>query len=865
MTRPDPAQDQTRALARGARRRRLTLPAALLLAAVGLAGCESAEERAEGHYQAGLARLEAGEVERALVEFRNVFQLDGFHRDARATYARVLRERGQAGEAFGQYLRLVEQYPDDLEARRALAEIALDRGDWEAVRRHAGHAATLAPEDPSVRAALASLAYREAVAGEDEAARAQAVEEARALLEADPGLAGARRVLLDERVRAGDWEGALAVTEAGLEATPEDAELWRARLGLLQELGREDEIGPQLRAMVERFPEDEETRRTLIQWLVAEGEIEEAESFLRSLIEPDADEPGARVTLVRFLEQLRGPEAALAELDRMLAEGVPDPALFRSMRAALLFDEGRREEAIAAMEAILAETDPEEAPEGRLDEVRVSLARMLVAEGNPVGARALVEEVLASDPNQVEALKLLAGWLIEDDATGDAIASLRQALSASPRDPETLTLMASAHEREGNRELMAEMLSLAVEASGSAPEPSLRYAAHLASQGQTRPAEDVLLAALRGAPEDASLVEALGRLYVGTQEWARVDQAVETLRRLGEEAAADDLTALRLGAEERDEDLMAFLEERAAEGGDRRADLGVVRMHLARGDGEAALAHAEDALARAPGDPALRFVRAGVLAGLGRAEEAEGEYRAILEEEPEAERVWIALHALARARDGEEAALAVLDEAQAALPESPTLRWTRAGALERAGDVEGAIAIYEALYEQDSGQPVIANNLASLLSTHRDDPESLERAAVIARRLRGLEVPQFQDTYGWIALRRGDVAEALAHLEPAAAGLPEDARVQHHYGLALAQAGREAEAEAALEGTLALLGEERPDFRPAVEAELARLRGEEAGDGAGAEAEGGDPIPTSAPAPTAPEASPGAGAPAPAD
>jgi cellulose synthase operon protein C len=43
------------------------------------------------------------------------------------------------------------------------------------------------------------------------------------------------------------------------------------------------------------------------------------------------------------------------------------------------------------------------------------------------------------------------------------------------------------------------------------------------------------------------------------------------------------------------------------------------------------------------------------------------------------------------------------------------------------------------------------------------------RAWNIARRLRGAERPEFQDTYGWIALRRGEVEEALAHLEPAAA------------------------------------------------------------------------------------------------
>jgi tetratricopeptide (TPR) repeat protein len=813
---------------------RLSRLAAALACAVLLAACESSEERAEGHYQAGLEHLEAGDVDRALVEFRNVFDLDGFHREARATYARLMRERGRQGEAMGQYLRLVEQYPDDLEARRALTEMAIASGDWEAVERHATHAASLAPEDASIRAALVGLAYRDALEAGDDAARGQAAREADALLRADPELAGARFVALDDRLRAGDAEAALALVEGGIEIAPNEPDLWTRRLQLLRETGREEEIGPSLREMAERFPEDQAIRATLIRWLVSQDELGEAEAFLRGLVDPADPEPGARVTLVRFLQEMRGPEAAGAEIDRILAEGASDPVLFGAMRAGLEFEAGEREAAIARMRAVLEEASPDEAAPGRVESARVALARMLEADGNPVGAREQVELALEADPSQVEALKLRAAWLVEDDETGDAIADLRQALGTAPRDPEILTLLARAHEREGNRELMAEMLALAVDASEGAPEPALRYAAHLVEEGRTGPAEDVLMEAMRANPRDVDLARALGRLYVSTGEWERVEQAVATLRGVGTEEAeraADGLVALRLGAQDREGELMDFLEELSEEG-EARADAAIVRSHLARGDAEAALAHAEAALERAPDDPSLRFLRAAVLAGTGRDAEAEAEYRALLDERPEAERVWLALHGLERARGDLEAAGAVLREAVEAAPGSVALRWTRAGALEQAGDVEGAIAIYDALYEEDSDNPVIANNLASLITTHRSDAESLERAAVIARRLRGSDVPQFQDTYGWIALRRGDVGAAIEHLEPAAAGLPDDPRVQHHWGLALARAGRGEEARGVLERTLALLGEARPDYREAVEAELAALS-----EGAGAEAE----------------------------
>ena len=64
-----------------------------------LAVCNSSEERAEKHFQTALEHIGNGDVDRAIVEFRNVFKLDGQHREARLTYARLQRDRGASQEA----------------------------------------------------------------------------------------------------------------------------------------------------------------------------------------------------------------------------------------------------------------------------------------------------------------------------------------------------------------------------------------------------------------------------------------------------------------------------------------------------------------------------------------------------------------------------------------------------------------------------------------------------------------------------------------------------------------------------------------------------------------------------------------------
>src|SRR6056297_71670 len=82
-----------------------------------LAACQDTEERAEAHYQNALALLHEGDTVRAALEFRNVFDLNGLHLEARERYAAMLRETGDFERAYSQYLRLVEQDAGHVEGR----------------------------------------------------------------------------------------------------------------------------------------------------------------------------------------------------------------------------------------------------------------------------------------------------------------------------------------------------------------------------------------------------------------------------------------------------------------------------------------------------------------------------------------------------------------------------------------------------------------------------------------------------------------------------------------------------------------------------------------------------------------------------
>lgn len=771
-----------------------TLNSTALLLALGfvvlvLAGCDTAEERAEEHYQTGLELLEEGEVERALLEFRNVFKLNGKHAGARLAYARTQRERGNIREASGQYLLLVEQYPDNLEGRLALAEMALQLGRWEQVERHAKHALQVAPDNLQAQSLNNSVDYFHAVRDKDEAARRDALEVARDLVKQDESLLYSHKIVIDGLIKDSRWEAALNEIAGVLEKSPDDLKMYELRLGILNHLGDRTAFREALEETTENFPDNETIKQSLITYYVSEDDLDSAEAYLRRLAD-ESDEAFPTQRLASFLLQYRGNEAAIAEFDAIIAAGRLSPVPFQSAKAQLKFTTGQRQEAIADLEAV-AKDAPRSA---EIRDLEVELARMYFQQENSVEARRLIERVLEEDKSHPGASKLKAHWLIQDDETGDAIVLLRDALATTPRDSDLLTLMAQAHEREGNRELMTEMLSLAVDASHNAPAESIRYARILIADEQYLAAEDVLIDALRLSAENINLLGALGAVYIKMEKWDDALGVVTRLRELDSEdasAVAMSLTARSLSAQDRNEDLAELLEG-AAENPDtqKSAQIAIFQNRLKNDGPERALEYLDSMLAQTPDDPDFRFFRAGTLVMLQKPAEAESIYRALAAEYPDNPRVWSAIYRMKLFGGNQDEANAVLREALEKHPDNPTLLFALAEEHQNAGRFQESIKVYEQLYEINPNSIVIANNLASMLADHSEGIENLQKAYAVARRLRGSDVPPLQDTYGWIAYRMGNFDEAMPYLRGAAAGLPDDPRVQYHYGMVLLSVNR---------------------------------------------------------------------------
>lgn len=801
-----------------------------------LAACESDSEKAERYFQSGLALIEQGDKERALLELRNVFNHDGFHRKARETYAKTLIELGRTTEAYSQYLRLIEQYPDAIEARITLAELAIASGNWPEVERHGTSAIELAPERLDTQALGRLLEYRTArIEGDTQTAHAIA-EQAKVLLEEiraqdSKDNSALVRLVLDDMVRSAPPRDTLAALETALERDPTAEDLHMIKVQLLEETGDVAGTGLQLEKMISLFPENAMIKQATINWFLSQDDLAGAEKFLRDQAGDDTGPTEGHIAVIQLLGSRKSKDAALSEISRLEAAnaGTDKAYFYGAMRAAQNYKTDDKALAIAELQTLIEATVDSE----QKVEMQVLLAQMLVDTNELEQADTLVATILETDASNVDALKIQGTRLIEKDQPGEAIIALRRALDQSPRDAGILTIMAQAHQRDGDIELASERLALAVEVSGNAAPEAMRYAQLLVSQDRMQIAETVLEDARRRDPRNPQLLAMLGALRLQTGAWQQAQDIVNTLR--GLETPATDRTATELQAavlqgQNRIEDSLSILEsqvsENASDAERTRAVILIIQTQIRSGKIEAARSYLDTALAQAPENPDIRMLDATLYALSGNMEAAEVGYRALIADFPQSHLPVRLLMNVLNSRGQTDAAKAILQEALVRMPENVTLLLSNATMQEQEGDIDAAIATYEKLYAKDSSDLILANNLASLISAHRDDPESLTRAAGISRRLRGTEIPAFQDTYGWIAYRRDNLDEALEYLEPAARGLPNDALVQYHLGMAYVGLGNTEAAKQQLERALTL-GEGRnlPQMQTAKQT-LSRLEQE---------------------------------------
>ncbi|MFS4438087.1 tetratricopeptide repeat protein [Paracoccaceae bacterium GXU_MW_L88] len=757
----------------------LMIGAAMLAA---LAACDNAEERAEKYYQSAVELSDAGEDEKARVELRNVFQLNGEHQDARLLYARLTRDAGNITEAASQFRRLLEQNPEHVDALYELAEIYYIGGATELAEEQLTKLEEVDPDNINAKSIRASIAYN----GDD---RARGLELAREIQDADPENLRARLILGDDMLEQGDLEGAREVAESMADSESYGAQLFR--LSVLEQQDDQEAIGAQLASMLEAAPQNDRIRELRARWLFTEAEdADTAIAVLRDGLEVSPDREAMEQRLVALIQRSKGPEAAEAELKQLASEA--EEPLRYLMRAAAIAAGDDQQDAIARLEALKAEN--EDASLNERGMLNVALARLYLSNGEHEKADEALESILSEDPTRADALVLRGGRYLEENELDLAIADLRQALDTDPQNLAAVNQLATAYQRNGNEDLAREQFARAAEVSNYDPNIVNRYVAFLASQGRDDGIRTVVQQGLDVNPDSVILLAHLGRVAVREANWIEAGEVADRLAALGSDdanALAEELQAAILSGQNDVDELIAQLQSSLEAGTATRTTLpNLISAFVRAGREEDAATYLEGYIEDEPQDPRGYLLRGRLALSSDDNDTAREWFNRGKDAIPLAPEIYLTIASL-NAREGDiDAAEAILDEGIETLSNNAVIRAQKARLYEGQGRTDDAIGVYQALHDEFPDNVVYANNLVSLMMDYREGEMSLDDAAEIARPLRDSNVPAFQDTYGWLLFQRDEVEASLAYLGPAADQLVDQPLVQYHAGVAYAELGQ---------------------------------------------------------------------------
>ncbi len=766
--------------------------ARLLLAGVCLAAvaaCSSPEQKVEKYTKEAQQFLEEGKLGRATIQFQNALKINEDHVPAIVGIADVSEKRQDFQRMYSALQRVVRLDPDNVDALVKLGKLNLVAGDEETAVENADKALSLEPNNPDGLALKSAIFLKQG----DEA---KAIEFANRALEINPNVVEAVTVLATERSKAGDDEAALDYVNQGLDADPKQAVLHLLRIQLLKNLKREEEVPGAYEALISALPENAAYRRLYAVALLKDRKFEMARQQLVAIAELQPKKVDPVLDVVRADFRIGGMDLADQTFQKYIAQRADDNEL-KLAYASFLRERDDFEGAGAIYDALLKVKDDDDL----ILKVKNEIVEQRILQGDRGGAEQALNEILAVDDRNNDALTKLAGLQIDRQEYDEAINSLRLVLNDDESQTAARILMATAMERKGELSLATSEMAQAVEDAKYAPRESNVFAKFLVRNNDPTRAENVLVQSLERAPSNLANLKFLAALRLAKKDWSGAEEIAGLIDNIDDKDPVVNriLGAAYTGMEDFSSAIKALEEENERQPLTAQPLNALVSAYLNDDRADEAEQLLKASIEKDPANYDARILLAQVMLNQNKLGDARSVLEQAVDADPKEFRGYQALYRLSVREGRRDDAEAVIERGLQAAPEMDALKVLQGDFLLSSGREEEALKVYEDVIRARPNDRLVANNYASLLSRLRNDPESRQKAAGVAEALNGVNNGYFQDTLGWALVRNGSLERGIALLKKATENVPELGEIRYHLGAALIQQGLVEEGKAELQ------------------------------------------------------------------
>ncbi len=776
--------------ARQAGRKRFSGLLAVSLLALA-AACSSPEQKVE-RYSADAAKfLAEGDLSRAYIQYQNVLKIDEEHVPTLVGLADIAEQRQDFSAMFGFLQRIVRLDPSRADAHIKLGKLYMIGSDETAALESAEKALALEPDNLDARSLKAGVLLKVGDSG-------GAVELARGVLEKDPKNSEAVTVLVTNYSMKGDNEAALAELNRALDLNPQVSILQLLRIHILTTLGRTDDVNDAYAELIELFPDEPAYRRVYANNLIQRRDFAAAREQLEAVVAQEPENHEAKLDVVRIVNASESRAAAEAKLLDYI-KGAPADTRLKFALSDFYIQSGETDKAMATLDGLAASSEQDVAMKAKN-----KIAGVKLTGDDREGAVKLIDEILATDEQNTDALIKRAAIQIEAKDYDQAIVNLRTALNSSPDSYEAMILMSAAFEQQNNFSFAQAELAKAYDASKRAANVANQFALFLIRRDNRDRAEEVLVDSLAAHPGNVDNLQLLASIRLAKQDWRGAEEVAGLLEKTGDRSAlaSNIKSAAYVGLQDFNsviETLEARSETAPLETRPLAALVAAYIREKRTDDAEALLLRILETDAD---NYAARVLLGQVYSSAGEQDKFEAAMIAATESHPDQAEAYEILYRSYLGAGRQDDAAALIERGLAAAPENEALRVFKADVLLFEGKREAALEIYSDLISTRPNDRIIANNFVSLSSDLRLDEASVARALEVAKSIESIENPYFRDTVGWAYYRAGDNEKALTYLTEAAAGAENSSDIFYHLGAVQLASGDKAAAKVSLEKAL---------------------------------------------------------------
>ena len=405
--------------------------------------CGGAEERKAAYLEKAEKSLNAGDLDKARIELKNVLQIDPKDAQAYFKLGNIFERKKDFRKAFGNYNKAAELDPENSEYQAKLGRFHLVlAGDIDAATEKMNLILSKDKDDINGLLLKAGILLKQGNASD-------AKKITRKIFVDHPENIENTVFLASLYSQDKDYSDAIAVLDEALKSNSGNQVLLKALANTLfinKDYDRSEQVWKNI---LNAHPDVFQNHLTLALFYQKIGESGKAEEVLRAALAADEDNVQRKLVLVEFIQQTEGNDRAIQELETLIKSNQKEGSL-RLALAQLQIVENNIDAAFSTYKTAIKDFPDEET--GITS--RIQLAKIYMQKEDVQSATSIIDEAAEIAPNDSEVNLVKAKIALVNKDIEQAIISLRTVVKDNPDNIEAYFLLAASH-KANNEESQA--------------------------------------------------------------------------------------------------------------------------------------------------------------------------------------------------------------------------------------------------------------------------------------------------------------------------------------------------------------------------------------------------------------------------